>query len=81
MPRFSPSDSDFGRTDVPVHRYRSIEDMPRPWRRTDDPGNLRAVAQAMRLHRTLVGARDQRRPGVTRYRSFDELKADSAQAG
>ena len=60
---------------MPVQRYRSIEDMPRPWRMPDDPENLRVVARLLGLHRSLVGTL-RRRPGVTRYRSIEEAEAD-----
>jgi len=63
------------RTELPIERYRSIEDMPRPWRRADDPGNLRTVAQALKLYRALKRGR-RGKPGVTCYRSFEESKAD-----
>ncbi len=32
---------------MPVTRYRSVEDMPPPWREPNDPGNLRRVAQML----------------------------------
>jgi hypothetical protein len=60
---------------VPVYRYRSIEEMPRPWRSADDPENLRIVAFMFALHRALRPS-DRRRPGVTRYRSIEEAEAD-----
>ena len=60
---------------MPVHRYRSIEDMPRPWRNADDPGNLSAVARMLELHRALTGTL-RRRPGVRRYRSIEEAEID-----
>ena len=57
-----------------VTRYRSIEEMPRPWRATDDPGNLRVVAEMLAFYRNLV--RDSsRRPGVQRFRTLQEAKA------
>jgi len=51
---------------MPVTRYRSVADMPPPWRDPGDARNLRLVAQLMALHLRLVG-----RPpaGVRRYRS------------
>src|SRR5437867_2989945 len=49
-----PRDSGSGRSSVPVTRYRSIEEMPRPWRDPDDPGNLRVVAQMLTFYRSLV---------------------------
>ena len=59
---------------MPVWRYRSIADMPRPWRAPDDPENLRVMARLMRLHRSLM--RPDRRRSVTRYRSIEEAQAD-----
>jgi hypothetical protein len=58
-----------------VRRYRSVEDMPRPWRAADDPGNLKAVAEMLALHRRLVPAKPPT-PGVRRYRSAQEAEAD-----
>jgi len=54
-----------------VTRYRSIEEMPRPWRDPRDPGNLRLVAQMLALHRSLV-RKVQRTVGVQRFRSLHE---------
>ena len=59
---------------MPVTRYRSIEEMPRPWRDTDDPGNLRVVAQMMAFYRSLV-RNAPRRPGVQRFRTLQEANA------
>jgi hypothetical protein len=58
---------------VPVQRFRSIEDMPRPWRSPDDPENLRIVARLLALHRALSSG-DRERPGVTRYRSIEDAR-------
>ena len=57
-----------------VTRYRSIEEMPRPWREVDDPENLRVVAQMLALYRRLVGG-VPRQAGVTRFRSIQEASA------
>jgi hypothetical protein len=57
-----------------VFRYRSVEEMPRPWRDPDDPGNLRLVAQMLGFYRAF--SRTASRPGVTRYRSREEAEAD-----
>jgi hypothetical protein len=59
---------------LPVFRYRSIEEMPRRWRKPDDPDNLRLVAQMMRFYRTF--SREVTKPGVRRYRSVEEAEAD-----
>ena len=57
-----------------VTRYRSISEMPRPWRKTDDPGNLRIVAQMLAFYRSLVWS-EPRRPGVQRFRTLQEANA------
>jgi hypothetical protein len=49
--------------------------MPRPWRTSDDPENLCAVARLLGLHRALM-PQVRRQPGVTRYRSIEEAEAD-----
>jgi hypothetical protein len=59
---------------VPVFRYRSIEEMPRPWRDADDPANLRLVALLMALHRRLTGDSPRER-GVQRFRSLADANA------
>ena len=60
---------------MPVFRYRSIAEMPPPWREADDPGNLRAVAEMMALYRRLRGVRWSPVPGVRRFRSAEEADA------
>ena len=57
-----------------VTRYRSVEEMPRPWREPDDPGNLRLVAQMLAFYRNLVRG-DHRRAGVQRFRTLREANA------
>ena len=57
-----------------VTRYRSIDEMPRPWREADDPGNLRVVAQMLAFYRGLLGT-TPRRAGVQRFRTMDEANA------
>ena len=57
-----------------VTRYRSIEEMPRPWRASDDPGNLRVVAQMLAFYRNLTRV-VPRRPGVERFRSLHDANA------
>ena len=54
-----------------VTRYRSVEEMPRPWRDPRDPGNLRLVARMLAFHRSLVRT-VQRTAGVQRFRSLHE---------
>lgn len=58
---------------MPVEKYRSIDEMPAPWREADDPENLRRVAMMMTLHRALSPAP---RPGVRQFRSIEELNAE-----
>ncbi len=58
-----------------VRRYRSVEEMPAPWREPDDPGNLRAVAIMLALYRRLhQGAAATR--GVRRFRTIQDANAD-----
>ena len=57
-----------------VQRFRSVEEMPPPWRPTDDPGNLHMVATMLALYRLLAPAPF---PGVRRFRSVEEADADS----
>ena len=59
---------------MPVFRYRSVEEMPRPWRDPDDPENLRAVAQMLGFYRAF--SRVAWKPGVTRYRTQADAEAD-----
>lgn len=59
---------------MPVHRYRSVEEMPPPWRSADDPENLRVVAEMLALYRRLD--RSERRSGVRRFRTLEEANAD-----
>lgn len=59
---------------MPVTRYRSVAEMPRPWRDPSDPGNLRLVARMLALHRSLVRPVD-RRAGVERFRSLQAANA------
>ena len=56
-----------------VQRFRSIEEMPPPWRPANDPGNLRVVATMLALYRLLAPAPS---PGVRRFRSVEEADAD-----
>jgi hypothetical protein len=59
---------------MPVFRYRSVEEMPRRWREPNDPENLRLVAWMLGFCRSF--RRTARKPGVTRYRSWEEAEAD-----
>jgi hypothetical protein len=59
---------------MPVERYRSIEEMPPVWRASDDPENLRLVAQMLGFYRSLV--RSESRPiGVQRFRTIEAADA------
>ena len=59
---------------MPVTRYRSVEEMPRPWRDASDPENLRLVARMMAFYRILT-RHESRQPGVQRFRSLEEANA------
>jgi hypothetical protein len=59
---------------MPVTRYRSVEEMPRPWRDARDPENLRLVARMLALYRSL--SRDApRQAGARRFRTPQEARA------
>ena len=60
-----------------VTRYRSVEEMPRPWKDTHDPGNLRLVAQMLAFYRSLAQG-VPRRAGVQRFRTPQEANASRA---
>jgi hypothetical protein len=60
---------------MPVEKYRSIDEMPPPWRHENDPGNLRAVARAMGLYRAMRPIR-QSCPRLRRYRNVAEMNLD-----
>ncbi len=60
---------------MPVTRYRSVEEMPPPWRDANDPGNLRNVALMMAFYARMNP--DTNRPcGVRRFRSIEEANED-----
>lgn len=59
-----------------VERFRSIEDMPKPWRDPDDPENLRVVGQMMALYHRLHKPEAVRDPRVRRFKTLQELNAD-----
>lgn len=59
---------------MPVTRYRSVEEMSRPWRDAHSPENLRLVARMLAFYRSLArGA--PRRAGVQRFGSLQEANA------
>ncbi len=60
---------------MPVTRYRSVEEMPPPWRDADDPGNLRNVAMMMAFFFRLNPDPDRPR-GVRRFRTIEEANED-----
>lgn len=62
------------KADVPVRRYRSVEEMPPPWRDADDPANLRLVASMLSLYRRFDPS--PRAPGVRRFRSVEEASEE-----
>jgi hypothetical protein len=55
---------------VPVRKFRSVEDMKPTWYEPGDPALVRAVAVIWAFGRH---GRPPRAPGVTRFRSYDEL--------
>ncbi len=60
---------------MPVTRYRSVEEMSRPWRDAHSPENLRLVARMLAFYRRLAGDAP-RRAGVQRFESLQEANAD-----
>lgn len=67
-------------TRLPVTRYRRIEDMPRPWRSTDDPDNLKVVAQMLTFYRSLA-RKAPRCPGVQKFRAAEDAEASADRDG
>jgi len=59
---------------MPVTRYRSVEQMPRPWRDAHSPENLRLVAHMLSFYRSLTRG-TRRKVGVQRFRSLQEANA------
>ncbi len=59
---------------MPVTRYRSVEEMPRPWRDAHNPENLRLVARMLAFYRSLSRG-IPRLAGVQRFRSQQEADA------
>jgi hypothetical protein len=59
---------------MPVHKYRSIYEMPdETWRQPGDPALYRAIRQVWAFgQRTSVR---RYRPGVYRFRSIDDMSA------
>lgn len=63
---------------MPVTKYRSVADMPPPWRHPSDPANLRVVARMMAFHRRLLRAGSVRGPRIQKFRSIEESNAHHA---
>lgn len=61
---------------MPVQRYRSIEEMPAPWKAADAPGNLRAAAAMLQLYRQFRPRDAASRGSVRRFRSVQEANLD-----
>ena len=61
---------------MPVYRYRSVEEIPPPWRDPGDPRNLHVVAEMLAFYRR--AASETPRPGVRRYRSVAAANAERA---
>lgn len=59
---------------MPVTRYRSVEEMPRPWRDANSPENLQLVARMLDFYRRFA-AGAPRQAGVKRFRSLQEANA------
>jgi len=67
---------------MPVRKFRSVEEMNQPvWREPGDAALYRTMAALWETGRRLQKHRFQ--PGVTRFRSIDELElaADTTRAG
>ena len=59
---------------MPVYRYRSIGEMPPPWKKADSPDNLREVAMMMAFYRRLHPREPTSRGSVQRFKSVAEAK-------
>ena len=59
---------------MPVTRYRSVEEMSRPWRDANSPENLRLVARMLAFYRSFARG-THRQAGVQRFRSLEEANA------
>lgn len=60
---------------MPVFRYRSVDEMPPPWRDPADPGNLRAVSEMLRFYRRSTVTPGLPR-GVRRFRTIEALNEE-----
>src|SRR5262245_60355951 len=70
LPKSAAHGSESKATELPVERYRRVEDMPRPWREPNDPRNLALVASLLGLSRLLIGRPVG--PRISKFRSWDE---------
>ena len=57
-----------------VYRYRSVEEMPPPWKEAGAPDNLREVAAMMAFYRRLYPPDPALRGSVQRFKSVAEAK-------
>jgi hypothetical protein len=60
---------------MPLFRYRSVDEMPPPWRDPVDAGNLRAVCEMLRFYRRHAAAPERPR-GVRRFRTIEDLNRE-----
>lgn len=58
---------------MPVFKYRTVEDMPAPWRTPGDPGLYRAIERAWDFGQRWIRPRFP--PGVHKRRSIEEMNA------
>ncbi|HVT44327.1 MAG TPA: hypothetical protein VMT00_08045 [Thermoanaerobaculia bacterium] len=56
-----------------VEKYRSVEEMPPPWRDPDDPGNLRRIAAMMSVWFRM---NPRPEPGVRRFHSVTDANRE-----
>jgi len=59
---------------MPVIRFRSVEEMSRPWRDAHNPDNLRLVARMLAIYRIFTRG-TPRQAGVQRFGSLQEANA------
>jgi hypothetical protein len=60
---------------MPVFRYRSVDEMPPPWRDPADPDNLRVVGQMLRFYRRHAATPELPR-GVRCFRTIEALNEE-----
>ncbi len=59
---------------MPLYRYRSVEEMPPPWKEADAPDNLREVAIMMAFYQRLHPREPASRGSVQRFTSVAQAK-------